>query len=275
MSKRDYVSKKTPYLNGRSTKKNIDVRRGMVFMFNVHSAIDKFNVPEIELGGVRYHDTIEYEIRPWLVVSVDFKNKKGDNVTIVPIHSGRIYDRDPTHVNITYNDQDNTVLCDQPVSINAGRLDFEKQKESVSEIDMVRVAEGLSVYLGLKTPINYLTNSHLNVLEDTFNNIIDVSLSKELDKFDLYLKEVIPELVNKRVKELLISQAPSKKEKKSKQSENLKSKKSYTRWTEDSAMEFIIDCESLPKSEVMKKYGYATLATVSNTEKRLRVRFGL
>lgn len=40
-------------------------------------------------------------------------------------------------------------------------------------------------------------------------------------------------------------------------------------------MEFITDCESLPKSEVMKKYGYATLATVSNTEKRLRVRFGL
>lgn len=256
-------------------KKNIDVRRGMVFMFNVHSAIDKFNVPEIELGGVRYHDTIEYGIRPWLVVSVDFKNKKGDNVTIVPIHSGRIYDRDPTHVNITYNDQDNTVLCDQPVSVNAGRLDFEKQKESVPEVDMIRVSEGLSVHFGLKTPVNYLTNSHLNVLEDTFNNIIDSSLSKELDRFDLYLKEVIPDLVSKRVKELLISQAPSKKEKKSKQSENPKSKKSYTRWTEDSAMEFIIDCESLSKSEVMKKYGYATLATVSNTEKRLRVRFGL
>lgn len=276
MGKRDYVSKKSPHLNDSTTKKNIDVRRGMVFLFNVHSAIDKFHVPEIVMGGIKYHDTIEYGMRPWLVVSEDFKNKKGDNVTLVPIHSGRIYDRDPTHVNITYNDQDNTVLCDQPISVNAGRLDFNKQKESVSETDMLRVAEGMAIYLGLKSPVNYLTNSHLNVLEDTFNSIIDSSLSKELDKFDLYLKQVVPGLVKDRVKELMISRAPSKKGKKNKEKQtDNSSRKSYVRWTEDSAMEFLIDCESLPKKEVMRKYGYATLATVSNTEKRLRAKYGL
>lgn len=302
MGKRDYSSTKRPGLNAERTKKNIDVRKGMVFWFNVHSAIDKFNVPVIRTDGVNYHDTIEYGERPWLVISEDFKNKKGDNVTLVPIHSGRIYDRDPSHVNITYNDSDNTVLCDQPISVNAGRLSFAKRDKDVSGIDMKRVAAGLSYYFGLEEPVNYLKNSDLNRIEDIVNQIIDSSIAKELNKLDIYMEQIIPDIVSKRVQEIYEeSQKPSKSKTASKATKktktvrktskrsvsskkqdkevssdsDIKSKKSYTRWNEESALAFLIDYESLSPKEVKEKYGYATTATVTNTAKRLRDKFGL
>lgn len=193
--KKTSMRKQDKETNFNNVQYNTNIKKGNVFWFNINTTVDRFNTPIIITEGIIYHDSIDYGYHPWLVVSDDSVNEKGINITIVPIHEAPEVDRDLTHVNITYEGRDCVVLCDQPMSVAAGRLDPTEQKTDVSLEDLLRVDKALAQHFGISSSTNHLNNANMGMLADMVNSIIEVEVQKEFSRF----KDLIANVSNSTV----------------------------------------------------------------------------
>ena len=95
--------------------------------------------------------SIQYGIRPCVVISNNLNNKYSTVLTVVPLSTSKFKKDLPTHIAITTNnskiEKDSIALCEQPTLITKDRII--KELFELNDILMRQIDIGVMIQLGL------------------------------------------------------------------------------------------------------------------------------
>lgn len=93
-------------------------------------------------------DSIQYGLRPVLIVSNDMCNKHSSVITVIPLTSVTKKKKQPTHIYIEHSELKNSmVICEQIITISKKRI-IHKICE-IEKDDMNRIEKGIKVQIGI------------------------------------------------------------------------------------------------------------------------------
>lgn len=211
------------------------IRRGMVFWY------DPQKNPEYIHYGTQTikHSHVQAGIRPHLVVSADESNNGVLTCNVIPLTTAENKGFIDTNVTFMYGSKCTTVLVSQITTVDQGALG--EYYFSVDEEVMIRVEEALMAQFGIKPFC--LDNIDIDTAYEYFSKIVD-KINKFKDKFNGVEKVGVSEVTTTKV-----TQAHDEPK-----SKNKKPHRNYTRWDEDSMLEFLVDCESMSRDKVGEKW---------------------
>jgi len=116
-------------------KENTNYKRGSVVLVNLG---DK-------------DGSIQYGIRPCVVISNDLNNKYSTVLTVVPLSTSKFKKELPTHISITTDnseiEKDSIALCEQPMLITKDKII--KELFELDNTLMMQINIGVMIQLGL------------------------------------------------------------------------------------------------------------------------------
>lgn len=124
-----------------------NVKRGMVFWYNLDERIDKNSTPAIIVNGKECPDHRQYGIRHWLVISNNMGNSTSPTCNIVPITGAYGKANIPTHVPVTFHGRKFEVLCEQSMTVNS--VSLQDYVYTLSATDLRNVESALMVQFDL------------------------------------------------------------------------------------------------------------------------------
>lgn len=151
------------------------VQRGMVFWFNP----DEVYGDSMEFEGFNNHKTykssVQHGKRPWLVVSNDDGNQSSYTCNVVPLTTEDKANI-PVHIHFDYEGRRNTILCEQPRTIDKAALG--SYLYTISDELMFKVEKAMAVQFGIRPVITY-TDFTLDNVVDHLRNIVDHILQEK------------------------------------------------------------------------------------------------
>lgn len=144
------------------------VKRGMVFWFNP----DEVYGDSIEFEGYNhktYKSSVQHGKRPWLVVSNDDGNQSSYTCNIVPLTAEDKTDI-PVHIHFEYEGKHNTILCEQPRTVD--KVALGGYICTLSDELMYKVEKAMQIQLSMRPLCTYADFTLDNVV-DHLRAIID------------------------------------------------------------------------------------------------------
>ena len=93
-------------------------------------------------------DSIQYGLRPVLIVSNDKCNKHSSVITVIPLTSVNKKRKQPTHIYIEHIElKGSVVICEQIITISKKRITRKLCK--LNKEDMLRIEDGIKIQIGL------------------------------------------------------------------------------------------------------------------------------
>lgn len=199
------------------------VQRGQVYWFNPAEAYG-LSTTFIGFNGREYNSSVQNFNRPWLVTSNNEGNSSSPTCNIVPItleEKASI----PTHVQFVYEGKKQTILVEQPKTVDC--LALKEYIYTVSDDIMEKVEKAIAIQHGIRPQVTYADftlDSTIRHLEVVIANIIanKVELAKqELQKSQLpagviptsqvedtaiHLGQMIEDLVTEKIQPAVKSQ---------------------------------------------------------------------
>lgn len=225
--------------------------RGSVWQYKDPNKNSKFNRSDSVQGGDR----------PVIVISSDIGNATSPVVTVVPVSSQVSKD---LSINVKFKTDkgaDNIALCNQIFTTSTSNL--QGYKYIVESSDMDKIESGILESLGMS---KYIHNYDCEYSFEQLKSVIDSLVSSEVKSKCTsnlvtadYIRNIISDLVNQEYKNVEsgnkkqnIDTSSSKNT--SKKTRCKKNKSNERNWTQEYCEDFILDFETLPRDEFMKKY---------------------
>lgn len=157
------------------TKSANRVNRGMVFWFDLAAYIPTRNYKNYPEGkSIPSH--LQFNNRPWLVVSIDINNVNSPMYNIVPITSEPKPNL-PCHVSFRYNNMQQTVLCESIMSVDAMAL--KDYMCTLSDDLMIEVERAMASQYGIRPSVTYMDLKLSNVV-DHLQSVIDKLIKEKV-----------------------------------------------------------------------------------------------
>lgn len=229
---------------------------------------------------------MESKDRYYLVVSCDINNIKAPIANVVII-SSKEYDHLPMHIPfIMPSGVKSIVECEHVYTKSITKFKEGQYRGAVSDDVMDEVDKALARQLGVVQTVpgvDFITKILEEVvtkkMEEVTSNISDLKIDETVERICKNMldkreeeqkllevsnpKETSLEKPQNVQKEKAVKQAPKK--------DKLKNKESQI-WTEEKRIQFLIDCDEMSPSEVMKKYNFKSVQTVYQTKYRINNR---
>lgn len=161
------------------------VKRGMVFWFNP----DKVYGDSLEFKGFNqksYKSHVQHGNRPWLVVSNDDGNESSPTCVIVPLTAEENKTNIPVHVSFIYEGVYNTILCEQPRTVDQAAL-----KDYIYTLDdslMSKVEKAQQIQFSIR-PLHTYADFSLENVVDHLKSIVDHIIQ---EKTEILKQQPIP-----------------------------------------------------------------------------------
>lgn len=120
-----------------SNKFGVEVKRGMVFMYNPAETSESFSSRK---------SSVQQGYRPWLVVSNNTNNKYSTTCNIVPLTSKSKHDL-PVHVHCVLQGVNNTIMVEQIRTVEQSELGTFKWE--LDDDIMEQVAKAISIQFAI------------------------------------------------------------------------------------------------------------------------------
>lgn len=173
----------------------MNIRRGMVFQYDLNPSVDKRSTPTFRCKNQEFHDHLQYGKRDWLVVSCDKANDSSPTCTVVPISGSQTKSSIPSHVTFTHGRLLLTILCEQIQTINIPELT--EFRYILKDFIMDKVDEALMVHLGIEKKNRYLddpsTKDALSRVEDIISGIISKRVEAAIAEIEQVQKQKLPD----------------------------------------------------------------------------------
>lgn len=199
------------------------VQRGQVYWFNPAEVYGE-SLEFTAFNGRTYKSSVQNFNRPWLVTSNNEGNSSSPTCNIVPI---TLEDKTeiPVHVKFTYEGKRQTILCEQPKTVDC--LALKDYMYTVSDSIMEQVEKAIAIQHGIRPQVTYADftlDSTIRHLEVVIANIIAnkvEQVKQELQKEQLpagvipisqvedaalHLGQMIEDLVGEQVKPMIQQQ---------------------------------------------------------------------
>ena len=240
-----------------TTNRILKYARGTVWLFDMN------------LANPKNASGILTKVRPVVIVSSDSRGSS-QIVEVCGITSSDKSARCPD-INVCIRNQYgeiNYIECNQHFTVNVvdlGRFIGVVPKDIMDKVDDgLLVAQGMSQLVNYKSKIAHMQMIIDNQKENSIDNndaneklrkcLIDMSVelnefitrnTQRLKNIECKSEPATPEVseCNEAVSEPIVVDEP------------VKPKRKYRRWTTDEAKEFLEDCNCMPKSEILTKYG--------------------
>ena len=93
-------------------------------------------------------DSIQYGLRPVLIVSNDKCNKHSSVITVIPLTSVNKKKKQPTHIYIEHSElKGSMVICEQIITISKKRIIYKIC--DIEKDDMNRIEKGIKIQIGI------------------------------------------------------------------------------------------------------------------------------
>ena len=93
-------------------------------------------------------DSIQYGLRPIVIVSNDLCNRYSSVITVIPLTSVCKKKKQPTHIFIEHFNLKNSVaICEQIITISKNKLSHKIC--DISKEDLLRIEKGIKIQIGI------------------------------------------------------------------------------------------------------------------------------
>ena len=209
-------------MNNKKQRTYVRVQRGMVFWFNPERVYGK---PKNYIGykGKTYKSSIQNDNRPWLVISNNKGNSSSPTCNIVPI---TLEDKTeiPVHVHFTYEGIPQTILCEQPKTVDIMALG--EYMYTISDDLMRKVERAMAIQCGIRPSISmvdFTLDNTVQHLEEIVSKILEFKMSEmkeeckkssipvsQIEDAALHLGQMIEDLVGEEIKPMTNQPEPQK-----------------------------------------------------------------
>ena len=161
------------------------VQRGQVYWFNPMKAygetLDKYTA----FNGREYPTHVQNFNRPWLVTSNDEGNGSSPTCNIVPI-TLEDKTRIPVHVNFTYEGKTQTILVEQPRTVDC--LALQEYMYTLSDEVMEKVERAIAIQHDIRPQVTYMDLTLDNTLQH-LEKVIGQIISSKVDAIKAQLQQ--------------------------------------------------------------------------------------
>ena len=201
------------------------IQRGQVYWFNPAEVYGE-SLEFTAFNGRTYKSSVQNFNRPWLVTSNNEGNSSSPTCNIVPI---TLEDKTeiPVHVKFTYEGKRQTILCEQPKTVDC--LALKDYMYTVSDSIMEQVEKAIAIQHGIRPQVTYADftlDSTIRHLEVVIANIIankveqvkqelqkeqlpaGVIPTSQIEDAALHLGQMIEDLVGEQVKPIIQQPKP-------------------------------------------------------------------
>lgn len=224
-------------------------KRGQIFWLREEDGVDKFS-PTINVGGLEIQDHRVRGTRPVVIISNDKINWSSDKVLVCPIRTPKerlSQRRFRSQVLFEMNGKQRVINVDDMKAINVEQL--ENFIGTLGDLTMRTLNDSIAFVAGLVDEENTTDSTNEETPMDGLDNHDDEI--KEEDVSQSPVKEI------KEKTEV----APPKPEKAT-LTKIKKVRSSNDKWTDDLAIQFLIDYEELTMEDLMYKYSLGSKQTV-------------
>lgn len=236
-------------------------KRGQIFWLREEDGVDKFS-PTITIGGDEIPDHRVRGTRPVVVISNDKINWSSSKVIVCPIRTPKerlTQRRFRSQVLFDMNGRQRIIVVDDMKAVNVDQLDH--FIGTLGDFTMRTLNDSIAFVTGLLSDEENVTDSTNDEASPSDNSDASYDEVKE--------EEVSPSPVEEVEEKPKV--APPKKKATSKE----KVRSANEKWTEDLAVQFLIDCEELSTEEIMSKYSIGTLKTLYSTKWKFKKTYEL
>lgn len=230
--------------------------RGSVWQYKDPNKNSKFNRSDSVQGGDR----------PVIVISSDVGNATSPVVTVVPVSSQVGKD---LSINVKFKTDkgaDNIALCNQIFTTSTSNL--QGYKYIIDGSDMNKIESGILESLGMSKYIhNYDCEYSFDQLKSVIDSLVATEVksrcSSNLVTAD-YIRGIISDLIREEHERDESSNDKQKQDVDTNSSKNTskktrrKKKSNERNWTQEYCEDFILDFETMPRDDFMKKYNIET-----------------
>lgn len=231
-------------------------KRGQIFWLREEDGVDKFS-PTINVGGLEIQDHRVRGTRPVVIISNDKINWSSDKVLVCPIRTPKerlSQRRFRSQVLFEMNGKQRVINVDDMKAINVEQL--ENFIGTLGDLTMRTLNDSIAFVAGLVTDEENITES---TNEDS-----------SLDGLDTRDDDIKEEAPLKEIKEKT-EVAP----KKATLTGINKARSSKDQWTEDLAVQFLIDYDELSMEDLMNKYNLGSKQTAYTCRWKFKKKYNL
>lgn len=249
------------------------IKKGSIYWFDPNETYEYTYSYRTKEG--EFHSHVQGGCRPWLVVSNDEGNESALTCNIVPL-TLEIKTNIPSHVTFRMNGKLQTILCEQMRTVDICALG--KYVSSISSHVQKEVDKALRMQFGLseapKSEHRYLEDrvSHLEQIVQELQksqrtselsrglNETTKQMARGLSKASSSFTRAVSQIDKfnarlEKTKELNKATEPSEP-----------SRPKKNTWNRESRLVYLEDCEKLSSKEIMEKYGFSKIQSVSQTK---------
>lgn len=163
------------------------VKRGQVYWFDPTKSYGGYDT-YIGFNGREYKSSIQSGNRPWLVTSNDTGNSTSPTCNIVPITLEEKASL-PTHVYFTYEGKHQTILVEQPRTVDC--MSLGEYMYTVSDELMEKVEKAIAIQHGIRPQVTY-ADFTLDTVLPKLEEVIGQIISSKVDAIAKAQKHYLP-----------------------------------------------------------------------------------